>query len=272
MKKLICVDIDGTILPFHGEINPKVYEVFKDTDDKYIIATGRPLFQVREFGLNIDCVCSNGAEVIKDGELIQLLTIETDTVVEIVDLLMGAVGNVSISTTVGLYFHEQVNLEKMTYDMVMAFDGHFSQERYDRLYSHFSDIAGRFSDVGEFIKENKLQVTKIEATTLDVTKELIEKINNRDDVNSFSSVGGHIEVVAMGVNKAEGIKKYIGDQQFQVFAVGDGDNDIEMFEYADVGYAMGNCTSGLEEVATHKTLTAEKDGFLYAIEHIKENY
>lgn len=272
MEKLICVDIDGTILPFDGEINPQVFELFEKESENFIIATGRPLYQVREFGLNLDCVCSNGAEIVKGNKLISLVTIPVETVKAITDYLFSVVGNVSISTTVGTYFHESVDLVQMAYDMVVSFNGEFSQEKYDRIYSHFSNISGRFNDVEKLIKTKDLQVTKIEATTLEATNRIIDDINKRDDVVSFSSVGGHLEVVCKNVNKAEGIKKYLGSENKQVFAVGDGDNDIEMFEYADVSYAMGNATPRLLAKATHVTANVEEDGFLKAVEHLKTNY
>ena len=45
-----------------------------------------------------------------------------------------------------------------------------------------------------------------------------------------------------------------------MMAFGDGNNDIEMLEFAGVGVALGNATPELKEVADHVTLTNNEDG------------
>ena len=48
-------------------------------------------------------------------------------------------------------------------------------------------------------------------------------------------------------------------------AIGDGNNDVEMFEYANYSVAMGNSTEIAVKAAKYRTDTNENDGVAKAI-------
>lgn len=271
MKKLICVDIDGTVLDHNGYINPQVFEIFKTSKDKMIIASGRPLNEIRSFGFLGDCIGSNGAEIVKDGKLVQRLTLKDEVVSELYTFFVENFKNVTVSTEKGRYLNSDIDFDTIVRQMVIAFNGHFEQEIYDQIISNYKQCAGYIDNIEEFLKEGH-QISKLECSTLDMTDILLEKYETHPDISVFNSIGGHIEVVPANINKAKSISDYIGDEEYQIFAIGDGNNDIEMFKLADVSFAMANGTEELKAVATHQTASIFEDGFLKAIDVINNEY
>ena len=69
-----------------------------------------------------------------------------------------------------------------------------------------------------------------------------------------------------GVSKATPItflKELFKDDR--TYALGDGENDIEMLETVDVGIAMGNCATKLLKAADEVTLSVLEDGVYEAL-------
>lgn len=271
MRKLICVDIDGTVLDHNGYINPRVFDEFKTSQHQMIIASGRPLNEIRKFGFNGDCVGSNGAEIVKDGKLIQRLTLKPEVVKELYTFFTENFGNITVSTEKGRFLNSCIDLDKVVGEMVVAFNGEFTQAAFDKIKGEYKQCTGYISDIDQFLSDGH-QISKLECSTMAMTELLLTKYGQHPDLSVFTSIGGFIEVVPPSVNKAESIKKYIGDEEYQIFAIGDGNNDIEMFELADVSFAMGNGTENLKAVATHHTASISEDGFLKAVAEIEARY
>ncbi len=271
MEKLICIDIDGTILDHNGYINPEIYERIEESDDQIIIVSGRQVHQIREFGFTCDCIGSNGAEVIQNGELIMRKALEKDAIIELYNFFTTNFGNITISTEHGRYLNAGIDLTKLITDMVIAFNGSFEQTIFNKIEAEYKSASGYVKDIEEFLAEGH-QISKLECTTLGMTDQLLAKFGNRTDLEVFTSIGGHIEVVPSGVNKATAIEVYKGATDYQVFAIGDGNNDIEMFELADVSFAMGNGTDALKQVATFETDSITNDGCLKALDIIASKY
>ncbi len=271
MEKLICVDIDGTILPFDGRINKEVLDVLHSNEYKFLIATGRPVNEVRDFGINIDCIASNGAEIVKGNQLISRRVIDPKLVLEFGNELINSVGNLIICTTHGRFIYKDTDFNKMAKSIVTAVHGDVIESEVTRLLPKLQKCESFFTSIKEVLNIEGIEVTKFEAATYDNLERLLIYLNN-DDVSAFSSVKGYVEVVPSNVNKAESIKQYIENKQYQIFAIGDGDNDIEMFEISDVSFAMANGTKKLKQIATHQTSSVDDNGFLKAIDFIRKNH
>lgn len=269
MEKLICVDIDGTILPFEGRISKEVLNVLHSDEYKFIMATGRPVKEIRDFGINIDCVASNGAEVYKDGELLFRNELKSEVISNVVKELISQVGNATLCTNKGRIMYAHADFDLLVREIVIAVNGEFNQDVYDNMYPHITENAGLFEDIDKFLAEEDVIITKVEANTFDKLEMLLSYVEDNFAVSTFTSLGGHFEVVPEGANKSEAIKKYIGDEEYQIIAIGDGDNDIDMFKMADVGIAMDNSTDGLKAVASHHTKDVNDNGFLHAIDMIR---
>ena len=76
------------------------------------------------------------------------------------------------------------------------------------------------------------------------------------------------EILPKGNNKGTGLKKLakkLGIKQEEIMAIGDGNNDIEMFEYANYSVAMENSTELAKKAAKYQTDSNENDGVAKAI-------
>ncbi|MFP4078119.1 MAG: Cof-type HAD-IIB family hydrolase [Candidatus Izemoplasmataceae bacterium] len=79
------------------------------------------------------------------------------------------------------------------------------------------------------------------------------------------------------VNTKDGLKEigidvfteYLGVPVSQTVAIGDSYNDISMIEHAGIGVAMGNGCEPLKEVADHVTDTVSNDGLYKAFKTLK---
>lgn len=270
-KTKVFIDIDGTIKPFNGNIPDEVLEVINNNPD-YVITTGRPLNEIREFGLLGDCVGSNGAEVVVDGELAHRLAIPKEYVIDIVNFLIERNGNVTVCTSHGRFMNNIEDMEGYIRNIVTCIHGELSEEKYDQEKKYFENVGPAFDNISNIFDNPELCVTKIECGSFENLKEDLEILSEYSQLYSFNSFPGHLEIVDGDVNKASGIEKYLGDQKVNIITLGDGLNDIEMFELSDVSYAMENGVDELKAIATHIAPSVEDNGFFKIVEHINSNY
>ena len=81
-----------------------------------------------------------------------------------------------------------------------------------------------------------------------------------------------IDVIYKTGGKVTGIKKMLevhGIGQEEVIAFGDGENDIEMLQFAGIGVAMGNAEPEVKAVADYVTTDIDDDGILNALKHFE---
>ena len=79
------------------------------------------------------------------------------------------------------------------------------------------------------------------------------------------------DIVPLNGSKAEGIKQLVNhlkEKPKRVIAFGDGYNDIEMLQLADIGVAMGNASDEVKAHADFVTKRIDEDGIYYACEQL----
>ena len=79
------------------------------------------------------------------------------------------------------------------------------------------------------------------------------------------------EVTRLDINKAYGIEKilnHLGATKEDVIAFGDGLNDMEMLQLAEVGVAMGNGAPQLQEIANMVTSPIGEDGIYKGLKEL----
>lgn len=80
------------------------------------------------------------------------------------------------------------------------------------------------------------------------------------------------DVISKQGGKVTGIKQYLCDHQIdeqETMAFGDGENDIEMLEFAHIGIAMGNADDRVKEYADYITADIDDDGIEKALKYFK---
>lgn len=82
-------------------------------------------------------------------------------------------------------------------------------------------------------------------------------------LNVTTSVSGNAEFTAAGSNKGYGIKilqQQLGISKQQCIAIGDDENDLEMFDQVHMAVAMGNAKENVKSAANEITLNCDEDG------------
>jgi hypothetical protein len=77
-----------------------------------------------------------------------------------------------------------------------------------------------------------------------------------------------VDVMPCGGGKVNGIRQYLkrhGIDRQEIMAFGDGENDMEMLQFADVGIAMGNAEPCVKACADHVTSSVDECGIENAL-------
>lgn len=89
--------------------------------------------------------------------------------------------------------------------------------------------------------------------------------------NDFDIIRWHpvaVDILPKGGSKAKGIEKIVqklGILEDNVYAFGDGLNDIEMLSTVKNSVAMGNAEEEVKEVAKYVTKSVEDDGIVHGL-------
>ena len=262
MPKCFFFDVDGTLLPFGKSIpDSAVYSIkaAQALGSRCFIASGRSIAELPRFPmLAFDgYICSAGATIIVDDKLIYSAHIERGAFDSLFRYLSEK----------GFYVISQT--DKATY---------LSKDAWDMFTRQLMKHIGRLVELNGLVISDTVPVDE------DVKKVLflsdddgygVDRVRKEIDpmftvVNNTVGLPQEImaEVVLSGISKATGIEKvlsYFGVDRSDSVAIGDGSNDIEMVEYADIGIAMGNSSGDLKAVADYITTDIEEDGIKNAI-------
>ncbi|BCR36357.1 HAD-IIB family hydrolase [Mariniplasma anaerobium] len=238
MKKIIFFDVDNTIYNNDkGEIPAQtkilLHTLSKNPDVVLGLATGRGLkkLEIIEDVLPYFTykVLVNGAYVLKDKDIIYDLPIKNEDIKEVLafvkdhDLNIGMVG---------------INDEAVNY-------------WNDRIGFGMNEIHGLPPAVNEkFYIDHKVYQLWMFA---DLESEILEIAKEMPKFRVFPWHKGGADFTYPQVNKSFGIKQCLKyEKDYQLICIGDGANDIEMIEIADIGIAMDNTRfNELKEKADH---------------------
>jgi len=249
---LIFFDLDGTTL-YEGKPAPRVLEsmeLLRKNNHIIAIATGRSpiLLYDKDKDLNTDyLVLSNGYYVTHKGKVIFEKYIPNESVKRFMDYA-----------------------DKHKADLVIEY-----KDRYVS-YKKDTDVADRFSDLFAIDKpkldskfypeENVFAMVVFETEDVEAMKEAFPELQ----FNLSNALGYDVNI--KGDMKAEGINaliKYLDYPEDEVYAIGDGHNDISMIKAVKHGIAMGNATKELKAVAEYVTTSVNDAGVYNAMKHYK---
>ncbi len=110
------------------------------------------------------------------------------------------------------------------------------------------------------------------ATGVDVTHfdSLVHRIG-LNDVTYAVGYSAWLDLTPPGVTKAsalEALRRHLGVYPDHTVAVGDGNNDIEMLEWAGQSAAMGSAPEQVQRVADEVVGSVEQDGILTVLNRL----
>ena len=266
MYKLVAIDLDRTLVTDEKELTKKTVEVIKEASKqgvKVMISSGRAFYRLEKFIDALDLrkenqctICFNGGMIVENTtkELLYSKNLDAEEVEELIQLGKALRLPIMIYTR-DTHYVETIpevvrkntkNLKGMNLKVV-----NFNQLNFNKPQNYIYKVC--FIDKPEKIIEKREQISK----------EMFEKYE------ITSSVPEYLEIVKKGIKKSEAIKVVMEKYDIkrdEVMAIGDGENDIEMLDFAGLGIAMENASSFVKEFANDVTTSNNHDGVANAIQ------
>ena len=249
--RLVASDLDGTLLNKNKEITPRLFEALEKLDELgiyFVPSTGRPFGTVpkaiKELPFLKYVITSNGATIYDATE--QKNIIENYLTPEAVDAVIEVAKELPIITE---YFIEgKAFIAKAVYDDLSPFDLTESHEFY---------IKNSRTPVEDFWNEMKRNNAVLENINLvfkdmELRKEIWDRLKALGLASVTAATTKNIEITSLYATKAQALEKLcevLGFSRENVLAMGDGDNDMPMIQFAGIGVAMANGEEHIKQAA-----------------------
>lgn len=267
MIKLLAIDMDGTLLNEEKHIDTPQKEAVQKAIEagiKVVLCTGRPLFgvlpvygelELEKYNLDEYVILNNGCSLRKttNWELLDNKEITREDVIYLDKLRKGYNLDLTVSNDDD-YFVVGDKANKYTIE-----DGKL-------VYVDIKPISLEEATSGKH--------TFFKSMYLGEEEEIQRFKNDNENLlkDKYDAVLSQIHIFEMlpfGTNKAAALKELaekLGIKREEIMTIGDGNNDVEMLEFAGIGVAMGNGTESAKKVANYVTDTNENHGVAKAIE------
>ncbi len=261
MIKLVATDLDDSLLSKDLKITPKnlkAIEFLKKNNVILILASGRPYPSVKKIAYDLEnfypMITYQGALVYdpKDDKKLYGCEIQPNDAKELIRLAKEE--NIHVHIYIDNVWYVEVFNEKVEYYKNLT---GLEPVKVD----NFLEFVDRpVTKVLFFDEHERLQKLK-ESLPLEFSKKF----------NIMFSKPFFLEFTDINVSKGNALKflaQYYNLKRDEIMAIGDGDNDISMIEYAGIGVAVENATEKLKEVASFITLSCDNSGFAHAVEKV----
>ncbi len=269
-EKLIAIDIDGTLSTGDPlEIPKPVIDRLLTCGHHIVLASGRTISEIKDFNLDVGMIGTNGGAAYRDGQLLFDSSIDLAIAEQLIDWIKtkGYIYQVHTEDKRVVELNADIFSElALIANMVEG-----NEQRLDRFNFVYNHVYGRnfkVDDVIEYIKTGNHIIKKIEIFRGPDKTEEIDYINNNFDLSAFSSVATNIEIVPRNINKGTALQKYNHDDKYEIYAIGDGDNDIPMFKVAKASFVMANGSDSAKQHGDHLVPSVEDMGVLQALDII----
>jgi Cof subfamily protein (haloacid dehalogenase superfamily) len=245
MKKIVFFDIDGTLLDHEKKLpdsTKKAIQLLKENRVFVAIATGRAPFMFtslrRELGID-SYVSFNGQYVVFENEAIYKNTLNQSDLERIIE-----------DTTANE--HPLIYMNEVTMKANTKYHPYIESSMGSLLLPHPDE------DTSFYVQNEIYQ-------SLLFCKEDEESLYFKN-YPEFEFIRWHpysVDILPRGGSKAEGIKKMIDRLGFDlkdVYAFGDGLNDLAMLKAVGTGVAMGNGVNEAKAIANFITTDVSEDG------------
>lgn len=261
-KKILAVDIDGTLVKPDKTITPRTMDVlmrYQKAGGILVLASGRPLkgmkpyveaLKLKQYGGY--ALAFNGSQIMEaaTGKLISQRFLDFKKLPDII----------RVSSEFGVH--------PLTYEGDTALTEDDS-DKFLRLEVRINQLDLKV--VPDLVEYVNFPIPKClctgEPAVLEQLAPALEAALT--DVSIFKSESFFLEINPPGIGKGETLRElvdYLGLSQSNLMAVGDGYNDISMLKYAAIGVAMGNAYKDVMKAADSITRTNQKDGLAHAVE------
>ena len=260
--KLIVMDIDGTIYGEDKSLHDETKKMIKKAADRGLhmaIATGRALEAVPKEILELPGLTyistSNGSSIF--------------TLPDLKRIYNKCLNELQFQTMLAYFEKYRCPLE------VFVDGGAYAPDYYVETPEHFGvtgpgiDYVKRtrhpVKDSLAFIMEHRHSIEggNFIVTDPELKKQMMAELRAEKYLYVTSSVTRYVEISHIDVSKRSAVAwlaEKLGLSREQVMVFGDGNNDVEMIEYAGIGVAMENGTDELKNMAEKIAPPCEENG------------
>jgi len=261
--RFVVCDLDGTVAMFDQTISPAVREATQAVVDAglwFTICTGRGYQLLQPFlsslVVNAPLICCNGGLIVEPTTR-QVLYVQPMSLPLAHDLMRLA---------------QKEGLEILVYlddleTMLIYRPGEpgFVLERNGSVVRWIADPAAELTR-----PPHKLIFL---AESPQATPTIVARIGQYvgDQARVMASSPRIVEVIMPGISKAQALSwvaEYLGVRREETIAIGDGDNDVEMLNWAALGIAMGNGSPAVRAAADWIAPPVEQDGVAVALRRL----
>lgn len=262
--KLICFDIDGTLLDDSKRLLPQVRQAVREAADMGIqiaLASGRMpagvMYIERQLGIPCIKICNAGTYAILGSECIYSRHMPPQ-------VMLSVYHEFAQKNQVPLWIFREKEWFVTSMDC-------YSEREID-IVQHQPVIADAGQLAGQWEKEktgpNKLLIAAAPEKIQDIYHQMKQRA--LPELDMACSSAEFIEIFPKGVTKAATLIQVCRSLDISlddVIACGDQELDIPMIEAAGVGIAMGNAIEELKQKADFVTKSNNEAGTAYALAH-----
>lgn len=245
--------MDGTLLKNNGEISENTLSAIRDVCDRgirFVVSSGRPVPGIRKYdflnGIDSSAIVYNGGKIIdlKTDEVLYSQGLYPDDARKIL-----ALGD-ALGTTMCIWSDEKLYCNVLN-------------ERTEKYKRHSGLEPIKVTDCEALISQGIAKILWYDET--ERVQQFVEIMGNEsfESVSCFTSNPVYLEICNALVSKAKAMEKLgeiYGIDREEMIAVGDGENDLSMIEYAGLGIAMANASEKVKSKADYITASNEDEG------------
>lgn len=264
MIKLICCDLDGTLLTNDKKIteyNKEMIHKFISLGGHFVLASGRPIGGVKHLIDELNLYKDNDTTLTYNGGVIALN--KTNEILSkncIKGLLVKELYKESIRLNTNFHFFKDDNTLYTT-----------EFNPYTEIEATINHIEAHLIDINE-VRDDDLYIKAMlvsDSQTLDKIRDKIDPKFNNLAITRSSKV--FLEFQNKNISKGAGLKflkEYYNIKDNETMAIGDQENDLSMIKEAYIGVAMANAIDVVKDSANYITLDNEHSGVGYAINEL----
>lgn len=267
--KLVCVDVDGTLLSSKHAITRRTKDVLLAAHKRgvhIVVSTGRMYTDAEYYsnliGVKSPVIASNGAFIKeKDNDKVIFKDVLGESLA--LDLLQ-----LFRKHSIKPYF---CTPDKFYYGNIM-FKLFYIGSKLLGTRSNNIDMEYVFSwqRWQQVLNREKENIVKCEIIYRDsaLIAGLKQELQHMPQLEIVDSSKYNIEITRQGVSKGKAVAvlaAHYGLQQEEIITIGDSENDVSMLEYAGLGIAMGNAPDRVKRKAGYVTGSNDEDGVAQAI-------
>lgn len=269
MIKLICLDIDGTLLDSNHKVTEKNMDSLKRAIDKGVlitIASGRMFPSAKFFGkvigINAPLITMNGAYVKDDvnDKVVADFPMKKEDVIKLYAILKEFDIKPNLYTVDTMFVSERADRYNEMNKLIPV------EERY-KIVSLNEEYGYEelFRDHGHELY--KCIIFPKISDKPSIKKRVLEELN----LSIVESHETNYEFTSVDATKGNAVLKlaeYYGFKNEEVMTVGDSENDLSMIEAVENSVAMGNASDLIKKKAKYMTKTNDESGVSYIIEKV----